>query len=423
MIRVAITTLGCKVNRADGEALMASLGALATEVPFREKADLYIINSCTVTATADRQSRQLINRARRTNPGARVVLSGCMAAVLDQGALEKLGVDRAFTLAGHDQLVAYAGSIEPDAWAHQARDQIQAQDQRGKDRAVLKIQDGCDCSCSYCIVPTARGKGTSVPPEQVRADLDRLAAQRYAEVVLTGIHLGCYGQDLSPPTSLEAFLRSRSAGGPRLRLSSIEPLEVTQGIQALILGGQGPELCPHLHIPIQSGHDRILEAMGRPYRLAQVEDLLLRLRGASPDLALGTDLMAGFPGEDEEAFLGSLRLVERSPLTHLHVFPFSRRSGTPAADMPGQVSKAVAKERARALRQAGAKKLAAFTETQLGQVRPVVVEGKPAPDGRLTGMTDNYLRVRFKGPAELRGEVVEARLERVEEGGVGGELA
>lgn len=425
MLRVAITTLGCKVNRADGEALMARLGALATQVRFDGEADLYIINSCTVTKTADRQSRQLIHRARRANPAARVVLSGCMAAVLDPQALARLGVDQAFPLAGHPKLIAYAAALSKQQGLGRPHGPVR----NPRDRPVLKIQDGCDCSCTYCIVPRARGPGVSLPVLEVGAALARLVAQGHAEVVLTGIHLGCYGKDLDPPTNLESLLRDQLGGarwGPavRLRLSSIEPLEITPGLQDLVLhgGGGGLDLCPHLHVPIQSGDDRILEAMGRPYRLAQVEELLDRLRGAHPDLALGTDLMAGFPGEDEQAFRNSLGLVERSPLTHLHVFPFSPRPGTPAAELPGQVSKAVAKERARALREAGARKLQAFMTSQVGKVRQVVAEGGSAPHGLLTGMTDNYLRVRFKGPPELKGMAINVGLEQLDDGILAGKI-
>ena len=434
MFRVAITTLGCKVNRADGEALMGSLAGLATQVDFQSEADLYIINSCTVTRTADRQSRQLINRARRTNPAASVVLSGCMAAVEDPALLAKLGVDRVFPLAGHPALVAHAAALAAEQGQDQGRDQgqDQGQDQSpvqgrvAKNRPVLKIQDGCDCACTYCIVPRARGAGVSLAPSEVEAGLNRLTAQGHNEVVLTGIHLGCYGKDLTPPLTLEALLRgplSQGEGpGPRLRLSSIEPLEISPGLLDLMLRpGQGVDLCPHLHVPIQSGDDRILRAMARPYTLAQAEELLLSVRQASAHMALGTDLMAGFPGEDQRAFQGSLRLVMESPLTHLHVFPYSPRPGTPAAEMPGQVSKALAKERARSLRQAGTMKLAAFMESQLGQVRQVVVEGA-TQDGRLTGMTDNYLRVRFKGPANLKGSLVNVRLESLEGGALKGRL-
>ena len=419
MLRVAITTLGCKVNRADGEALMAAMGDLATQVRFDGEADLYIINSCTVTRRADRQSRQLINRARRTNPSAKVVLSGCMAAVMDPEALARLGVDQTFPLAGHPELIAYAASLAGPE--DKGRGASRAAGQR--DRPVLKIQDGCDCSCTYCIVPRARGPGVSLPPHQVRAALDRLTAQGHVEVVLTGIHLGCYGKDLAPPTTLESLLRGQLGGTQvssraRLRLSSIEPLEITPGLQELVLrGGEGAaDVCPHLHVPIQSGDDPVLEAMGRPYRMDQVEDLMHRLREARPDLALGTDLMAGFPGEDERAFGNSLRLVERSPLTHLHVFPYCPRPGTPAAELPGQVSKAVAKERARALREAGAIKLRAFMESQLGQLRQVVVEGGGPSETGLAGMTDNYLRVRFEGPPELKGSLANVRLDRIKDG-------
>jgi threonylcarbamoyladenosine tRNA methylthiotransferase MtaB len=401
-LRVAITTLGCKANRADADALLERLGAAVTEVPFDGEADLYVVNTCTVTATADRQSRQMVYRARRRSPAASVVLTGCLARI-DREAAARLGVDRVFTLDEHEELVAYArglrssGAVPASAPARRAR-------------PFLKIQDGCDSRCSYCIVPRARGHSRSDAPPRVRERLERLRHLGFAEVVLTGIHLGLYGRDLDPATSLTALLRELLVDdvGPRLRLSSVEPMELDAALVELV--ARSPRLCPHLHIPIQSGDDRILAAMHRPYTSASIRDVLAALRARVPSAGVGADLIAGFPGETDAEFLGTLRLVEESALTHLHVFPFSPRPGTPAAALPGRVPDGQLRARARALREAGRRKLVAFAAAQVGAERAVLVERWRDGD-RLAGLTENYLRVELDGPRSCVGQIVRVRIE------------
>ena len=438
LLRVAITTLGCKVNRADAEALLDLMADFAVEVPFSEPADLYIINSCTVTATADRQSRQMVHRARRREPSARVVLTGCMAARESHQALE---VDGVFPFLRHGDLVEFARGL--DRVEQEDLDALNAGASPpttntspapgSRARPLLKIQDGCDAACTYCVVSVVRGPSRSISPEQVSRGLARLAGLGYREVVLTGIHLGRYGADLDPPTTLARVVERNLGVVPRLRLSSVEPLEVDAHLIRLLCES-GP-LCPHLHVPLQSGDDAVLRAMDRPYDSAQVRDLLHAIRRRRDDLALGADLMTGFPGETAAQFASTLRLVQDAPLTYLHVFPYSPRPGTVAAGLPHQVPGPEARARAAALRQAGETRLAAFAASQVGRTREVLVERRlgsvekqlpgfgPADlfsdrslpsSGPLSGITDNYLRVTLSGRDELVGKLVQVRLEAAE---------
>lgn len=421
LLRVAIVTLGCKTNRADGDVLQRQMQGWAQIVSFTEEADLYIINSCTVTGAADRQSRQLIYQARRrATAAAKVVLTGCLAKIQNNEPIPTKidGIDQVFTLAEHDKLLAYAKKlwtkIEEQPHHFQcAKSQLQSY----RARPVLKVQDGCDCACSYCIVPKARGSSKSDPLELVEKNAQRLVfEEKFQEIVLTGIHLGLYGRELPKPQSLANLLRRLRPFVPRLRLSSIEPLEIDEPLLAQFdeeIHSGKTALCQHLHVPLQHGDDEILTAMNRPYRRAQIEALLEQLRRRFPDMALGTDLIAGFPGESEKHFANLLSLVENSPLTHLHVFSFSPRPQTIAATLPGRIAPPIIKERVNMLRRIGARKLAAFAKTQVDKIRPVLVEKyqRQKPDAqRLTGLTDNYLRVDFAGPPSLLNQIVKVKI-------------
>lgn len=400
-LRIAITTLGCKVNRCDGDALIARLGEAAVEVPFSGMADLYIINSCTVTATADRQSRQLVHRARRRNPRASVVLTGCMAAQ-GQARRGELDLDGIYSPSRHEELICYAKQLmrQRDSATHPPAGEGTFTERA---RPFLKIQDGCDNSCSYCIVTLIRGPSRSVDPMTIRAALEKFSARGFSEVVLTGIHMGGYGADLDPVLTLHSLVRQNLGVVHRLRLSSLDPLEVGPELVSLLATNNA--LCPHLHVPIQSGDPGILRAMQRPYEIQQVRDLLAEIRQRRQDLALGTDLITGFPGESEASFENTLELVQGSPLTHLHVFPFSIRPGTTAANLPGQIPGHISRARAALLRRAGQLKLAAFAAAQVGQIREVVVETHQPGQG-LEGLTDNYLRIRLPGDPDLVGRLL-----------------
>jgi len=431
MVRVALATLGCKVNQCESAGIAEAVtGRGMVLVPFDQAADCYVINTCTVTGRTDYQSRQLIRRALRTNPSAEVFVTGCYAqrapeeiaripgVRLIAGNAEKAGLVDLIGQAGNGSL----GVLRGDIRAQRTISPLGATVFPEHTRAFLKIQDGCNASCTYCVVPSARGMSRSLPPDRVLERLAELAGAGYREAVLTGIHLGAYGRDLTPGTSLAALVRqsAEERGLDRLRLSSIEPREVTRELIALFGSGR---LCRHLHIPLQSGDDGILAAMGRNYAADLFADLIRRVHEAVPGIAVGSDVMAGFPGESEEAFSNTLRLIEALPLAYLHVFPFSPRPGTPAAAMPGQIPEAEKKRRAEVLRRAGTLKRGAFAASFIGTELAVLVEARTDKSSGLPlGLTDNYIPVALRGPGTAPNRIVRVRPESYANGRLIGEV-
>jgi threonylcarbamoyladenosine tRNA methylthiotransferase MtaB len=402
-LRVAVATLGCKVNQCESAGLTEALAARGmTPVPFAGEADCYIINTCTVTGRTDYQSRQLIRRAIRNNPAAKVLVTGCYAQRAPEEIARIPGVSIVAGNAEKEGIPALLDALAPagprllvgDIGEQRDISRLGATRFPGHTRAFLKIQDGCGGACSYCIVPRTRGPSRSLPPAEVRGRIARIAGEGYREVVLTGIHLGAYGRDLRPATTLTALLNGLATEAPveRLRLSSIEPREITDELIALFAGDR--LLCRHLHIPLQSGDDRILAAMNRDYDGAFFRALVARILRAVPDMAVGIDVLAGFPGETEAAFLNTLRLLTEIPAAYLHVFPFSRRPGTPAALMAGQVPEEVKSGRAARLRAIGAKKREAFAARFIGRPTDVLLETRrDRATGFRLGLSDHYLSV------------------------------
>jgi threonylcarbamoyladenosine tRNA methylthiotransferase MtaB len=287
----------------------------------------------------------------------------------------------------------------------------------GHTRAFLKIQDGCDAFCSYCIVPHARGASRSLPPEEVAERISSISRAGYREIVLTGIHLGAWGRDLQPRADLATLIRRIAEGCAveRLRLSSIEPRELKANLIALI--GASKTVCRHLHIPLQSGDDGILAAMRRDYDAAFFRNLVRDLTSAVSGIAVGIDVMAGFPGETEEAFQNTLRLVEETPVAYLHVFPYSRRPGTPAAMMAGQIPEPEKKRRAQRLRAVGAMKRQKFAEKFIGTPLSVLVEGRTdKKTGSPVGFSDNYIPVAVRGDGATANRIVRVMPEAFREG-------
>jgi len=426
---VAFATLGCKTNQFESAAMREGLAKAGYRVvPFAAGAELVIVNTCTVTAATDVQSRNLVRRARRLNPACRVVVTGCYAQIDPRALADLPGVSLVIGNEEKRELVELLGtaSRQPLVQVADIRTATRAaipvlSSITERSRAFVQIQNGCDAFCSYCIIPHARGPSRSAAPEQVLEQIRQLASQKVPEIVLTGIHVGNYGLDLHPRTSLLELLQRIEAEthGHRLRLGSIEPTEIDDALIAHLATSK--VVCPHLHIPLQAGDDAVLARMRRPYGREDFRAMVGRLRTALPEAAIGLDVIAGFPGETEAEFANTVRLIEELPVTHLHVFPYSKRPGTVAASMPGQLTGDVKKARAERLRLLGAEKLAAFAARFVGREMEVVVEGG-GKGGQLKGLTRNYLEMRFAGLAELVGRSVMVRAVGVAGGLLRGEL-
>jgi len=431
--RFTITTLGCKVNQYESEQIAKGLvdegftyldAALTVE---DKPADLCIINTCTVTHKAAMQSRQAIRQAIRNHPGALIMVTGCYAQT-EPAAIKKIeGVHHIIPHREKDRIPTLAFSLfETETIKKSAVTSDTSGDTTiplkfpwvagaNKTRPFLKIQDGCDAFCSYCIVPHARGSSRSMTAEDVLKQLKAYHQNGFHEVVLTGIHLGRYGRDLLPPTTLFDLLKliqSRRSIG-RLRLSSIEPLELTRDIIQMVDGSQGAAggICRHFHIPLQSGDNAILKKMNRPYRREIFKKLVLDIKEILPDAGIGCDILIGFPGETDDAFENTYQLIRDLPLTYLHVFPFSAREGTPASRFPGKVPDQVIKARCRAMRELGQNKRKAFLNSQEGHRATVLVENRrDRGTGQLKGITSNYITVLMEGDDHLMNTFQEVRL-------------
>jgi threonylcarbamoyladenosine tRNA methylthiotransferase MtaB len=401
-MRVAITTLGCKINQYDSGAIQARLeGEEHSIVPFEEKADLYIINSCTVTDRADWEARQLVRRAKRLSPEARVVVTGCYAQVNPEEVARVSGVDFVVGLNRMEALLRFVRAPEEsperisvgESKSERAVRVLSTRRLPGHTRAFLKVQEGCNYSCTYCIIPAARGRSRSVPPEEILRQITALVAQGVVEVVLTGIHLGGYGRDLEPKTELTDLVEKIAENRliPRVRLSSLDPREVPQRLLRAL--SQSDVVCDHLHVCLQAGTDEILKEMRRNYGTAYYREVIEKARAMLPRAALGSDIIVGFPGETDESFARSLQFLESLPLTYFHVFPYSVRRGTPAANFNGHVPAGVKKERARVVRELGAKKKSEFYRTFVGKQVSVLFERRRSTDDWVKGYSRNYLPV------------------------------
>jgi threonylcarbamoyladenosine tRNA methylthiotransferase MtaB len=418
-MRVAVATLGCKVNQYDSATIESRLRREGcTIVPFAAGADVYVVNSCTVTDRADAESRRLARRARRFNPQGRVVMTGCFAQASPRRAAIP-EVDYAVGLNRLDDLVrAVRGEIAAaqrvltdDLRAARSVRTLGADTFVGQTRAFLKIQEGCDLFCTFCIVPFSRGRSRSVPPRQVFSQLELLAARGFQEVVLTGVHLGGYGSDLEPEVDLCGLLEmiAERSPLPRVRLSSLDPPEVTSRLLDLLRSS--PVFCPHLHIPVQAAQDEILRRMRRQYDTAFLREVSGEVRRSLPDAAIGTDVIAGFPGETDAQFEATMELLRELPFTSFHVFPYSRRTGTTAAKLAGQVPSRVITERAGRLRALSDEKQVAFADRFVGRVLRVLVEHTPPRPAWLCGYSRNYLRVECPGDVAMANRELSVHVE------------
>ena len=426
-----IVTLGCKVNRYESAFLEARLleEGWVKSGPDK-KADVAIVNTCIVTQRASHQSRQAISKAIRENPDAIVAAVGCYAQVFPdelrgipgislivgntaKGALPEL----LLTVQGRGQKTMLVKKFD----RKMPFDFLPLRSFPGRTRAYLKIQDGCESFCSFCIVPFARGPYRSLPPERVLAMIDSLARQGYKEVVLTGIHLGKYGIDLEEDMSLNRLLRAigRKAPPLRIRLSSLEPNEIDAEIIEMVASEEW--LCKHFHIPLQSGDDMILSRMNRNYKAREFQELIESIAEKIPIAGIGVDVMAGFPGEDAAAHQNSYRLIRGLPISYLHVFPFSPRTGTAASTLGSQLDPQLIKKRAAELRELGQQKRSAFYKACMKKEFLVIAESwDSVENGMMRGMTDNYVSVVFPSSEDAKGQLIQVRLECIEKGMVVG---
>lgn len=407
----SIITLGCKTNQFESSAMSEKLLAAGYRaLDFEAGADLVLVNTCTVTANTDAQARKLIRRARRINPRSRIIVTGCYAQIDASTLAELPGV--ALVLGNHEknQLLELLAETEDqvrivvgDVRSSDNSPALEVASAARRSRAFLQIQNGCDAFCSYCIIPYARGRSRSVEPEAILAQVDVLVAAGHEELVLTGIHIGQYGKDLSPQSDLLQLIKQIEPRleQARLRLGSLEPTELPIKLREHI--ATSTKICPHYHIPLQAGSDRVLKAMNRNYTTDFFSKLLQQIRKCQPNAGIGIDLIVGFPGETDTEFDETYHFVESLPVSYLHVFPFSRRSGTPAADMSGQIPGDVSRLRAARMRKLGEEKERQFAHQFVGSTLEVIAEAGGKGE-RMRAVAENYLNVQLPENKELIGK-------------------
>ena len=428
MKTVAFHTLGCKVNQYDTQAMLELFEAAGYQpVPFPDRADVYVINTCTVTGTGDRKSLQLARRVRREHPDSELVLCGCLAQRLGEALLEETGARLVLGTQRRNEVVTLLETalredrrlvcVAPLTAAPFEEQTVTRQEEHT--RAVMKIQEGCNNFCTYCVIPSVRGPIRSRPLSSVRAEAERLARAGYRELVLTGIHLTSYGRDLPDMPALADAIDAASLpeGIRRIRLGSLEPVIVTERFVRRL--ADNPRLCPQFHLALQSGSDTVLRRMARRYNTAMYREAASLLRSAWPKAALTTDILTGFPGETEEEHRQPLAFAEEMGFARLHVFPYSPREGTRAAVMPDQVPQEVKDRRVRELIALGRDTARRYQEAWLGETAEVLLETEDK--GRIAGYTPEYLPVSLPAGAGSPGQIIRVRLLSIENGTMTGE--
>ena len=423
MRKAALHNLGCKVNAYETEAMQELLEQAGYQiVPFEEQADVYIINTCTVTNVADRKSRQMIHRARKKNPGAVIVAAGCYVQTKDTAGLDAdidivIGNNKKKEIAKvledyFREKGAGAKKIERVDIGHTSEyEDLAVSRTAGHTRVFLKVQDGCNQFCSYCIIPYARGRVRSRSREEVVAEVRRLAERGYKEVVLTGIHLSSYGTDIGDDLLSLILSVHEVEGICRIRLGSLEPGLITEEFARTL--SECPKFCPHFHLSLQSGCDATLKRMNRRYDTAQYEEKCQILRKYFQDPALTTDVIVGFPGETEEEFEASRAFIDRINFYETHIFKYSRREGTRAAVMDGQVPDSVKTKRSALLLELGKKKQWEYEEKLLGTTREVLMEEAVVIGGETwqVGHTKEYVKIGRKTKEDLSNQLVNVEIE------------
>lgn len=425
--RVAFATLGCKVNQYETESMEGLFKARGYRtVAFNEEADIYVINTCSVTQLGEKKSRQLIRRAHRLNEQAIVAVTGCYAQAEAETIRKMEGVGVVIGTRERGRIVDLVEEVFASGKTQNVVGNIMEADvfediplteKPLRTRAFLKIQEGCTNFCTYCIIPYTRGPLRSRPLASIREEAHRLAESGFDEIVLTGIHLGAYGRELTEDIDLADAAQAVLDAGhvKRLRIGSLESIEVSPKLLTLLK--EDERVCHHLHLPLQAGHDTVLKAMNRHYNAEEFRTLLAHLTEEVPDLAISTDIIVGFPGETDEIFEQTLDYVRSLPLARIHVFPYSRRKGTPAASYPNQVDEAVKKERAHRMGELAEQMARDYHATWLGKDVEILVER--CQDGHVEGLTPQYIRVYAEGEAE-EGAFLTIRAEKVIDEGLWG---
>lgn len=427
----AITTLGCKLNQYESECIRHNL--LKEEWEYREfeqSAGFYIINTCTVTAKTDSRCRNAIRRARRISPDAIILVTGCYAETQPEklGAMQEVNMvignnDKDYLPSIMDGFLKGNGETSID---RRSLPTIPANitDFFGHSRAFIKVQEGCDSSCSYCIIPQARGKSRSTEPDAIIRQVATLVDNAFEEIVLTGIHIGRYGKDIEGSVDLEGLIRKilGKIRNVRIRLSSIEPNEVTDGLVDLV--ATSARVASHFHIPLQSGDDEILRSMKRPYSTGKFSELVKNLKKYSEEIIIGTDIIVGFPGETESHFKNTYAYLKALPVDYFHVFSYSKRPGTPAEKMPGQVHPDDKKSRSKRLIRLGKIKKRAFMNSRTGKRELVLIQGPDRNHSRFSiGLTGNYCEVSLKCPTEMTGKLKQVDITHFSRGRLYGRLS
>jgi threonylcarbamoyladenosine tRNA methylthiotransferase MtaB len=391
-MKYSIVTFGCRVNQADSFQIEEQLLACGGTASDARDADLIVVNTCSVTSSADQGTRQIVRKIARENPNARIVVTGCYATRRpdEVGALP--GVVQIVSNDRKDQLAHEIGLTTAERFGDGdgACGAKIAPGLAGRTAFTLRVQTGCDQTCSYCIIPSTRGRGRSRPLNEVLTEFDRITDAGYREIAITGVHLGSYGRDLADGSTLLTLLNAidSRAPGTRIRVSSLEPMDCSDEIVDLVAASRN--FAPHFHLPLQHASDRILVAMRRPYTLEYYRRLVDRIRDEIPHASIGTDVIVGFPGETDNDFALLDGYLRDSPITHAHVFPYSDRPGTVATDLPDKVHGAIVRERASIVRGIGRELNQRFHDAQHGTIRPALT----IEDGSLA-VTDNYLKLRI----------------------------
>ncbi len=420
---VSFYTLGCKVNQYESEAVSSIFEKNGYKVvAFDDHSDVYIINTCTVTNLSDRKSRQAIRKAKKTNPDSIVAVMGCYAQTASEEVLKIPGVNLVIGTKDRNRIMEYLERLEAGECRINAVDNIMSSRSfeelsvatfKERTRAYLKIQEGCSQFCSYCIIPYARGPIRSRDPEAVMAEVKELATNGYTEIVLTGIHLASYGKDLKTTSLLDIIKKINEVEGiQRIRLGSIEPTTITE--EFVKAAAEMPKLCPHYHLSLQSGCDNTLKAMNRKYTSGEYLESVELLRKYIPDVAITTDLMVGFPGETDEDFEASLTFAEKIGFSKIHVFKYSPRKGTPAAEAPNQIGPEVKESRSEKMLALSDRLEEAYLNRFIEREMDVLFEQElQEQKGYIEGLTSNYIRVGAQGEKELTGKIFRTKLVKI----------